>query len=240
MLFFKNHRFSPRWYFVVATIVLCALFVQLGCWQLRRAALKEHLQQVFAARLHLAPISLNQLPRNSDILYYPVTATGHYDNAHTVLLDNKIYAHRVGYEVLTPLVEKNHQPAVLVNRGWIPAPVDRRVLPVIPAVMGEHTIVGNVYLILGKPFTLGDRVEPNDGWPRRVQALDISLLQNILKQPLYPFVVLLSPEAQAGFVRDWQPVQSMPPSRHIGYAVQWFAFAAVLLIIFFVLNLRKR
>ncbi len=41
-----------------------------------------------------------------------------------------------------------------------------------------------------------------------------------------------------GYVRTWSP-PGFPPMRHIGYAVQWFALALALLVIYLVTNLRQ-
>lgn len=56
-----------------------------------------------------------------------------------------------------------------------------------------------------------------------------------------PFVKGGSLRQQAGnfFIRDW-PIVALSPERHIGYAIQWFAMAAVGLILFLVVNIKKR
>lgn len=237
-LYFRKYFFAPKWYFIVLTIFLCALFIRLGYWQLARAAEKENLQTIFSTRLHLAPLSLEQLPsNNNDKLYYPVKVTGYYDNAHTILLDNKIHAHQIGYEVLTPLI--THKNILLINRGWIPTGATRSVLPTISNVTGEQTIIGYVYITPGKSFTLGHILEGQETWPLRMQILDIPLLENKLHHTIYPFTLLLAPNEKSGFVRDWQPISS-PAQKHMGYAVQWFAFAFVLMIVFIVLNIRQK
>jgi surfeit locus 1 family protein len=51
-------------------------------------------------------------------------------------------------------------------------------------------------------------------------------------------IVLLDPESPGGYVREWSPA-GMPPSRHFSYAIQWWGFAAVLLVLYFGLNFRK-
>ena len=48
----------------------------------------------------------------------------------------------------------------------------------------------------------------------------------------------LDPEADDGYVRQWKPAV-MGPNRHLGYAIQWFAFAATAFLIYLVLTLRK-
>lgn len=239
MTSYRNYYFAPKWYFIVGTICLCALFIRLGYWQLQRAAEKEHLQATFTTRLQMAPLSLTQLLQKQDKLYYPLTVTGHYDNTHTILLDNKIHAHQVGYEVLTPLLLNNGY-ILLVNRGWIPTTAHRNVLPVISDILDEQTVVGSIYITPGKSFILGHTAEDKTTWPLRIEALDIPLLANKLHHPVYPFVLLLLPnKMDLPFVRDWQPV-AMPAQKHIGYAVQWFTFAIILMIIFIGLNIRKK
>jgi cytochrome oxidase assembly protein ShyY1 len=48
---------------------------------------------------------------------------------------------------------------------------------------------------------------------------------------------LLDADAE-GFVREWSP-PGMPPERHFSYAIQWWGFAGVLLVLYFGLNFRK-
>jgi surfeit locus 1 family protein len=51
-------------------------------------------------------------------------------------------------------------------------------------------------------------------------------------------LVLLDPGEPDGYVRQWS-APGFPPMRHIAYAVQWFALALTLLVIYFVTNLRR-
>ena len=59
-----------------------------------------------------------------------------------------------------------------------------------------------------------------------------------LGRELAPRQVLLDPAVPDGYVRDWV-VPGTTPDRHLGYAVQWFAFAALAVAIWFVLSFRK-
>lgn len=231
-------RIRFNWWLLLITLAFVSLFIKLGFWQLHRAEEKRILQQQFTLRLHSQAISLDLLPKNQDWHFYPVTLQGHYDNAHSILLDNKIHDHQVGYEVLTPFIDDKHVSPVLINRGWIPQGRNRQSLPVISSVDGRQEISGWVYVPAGKAFTLGQMSDLRQNWPLRVEIINIPALEKILNKPLFPYVILLSPKADSGFVRDWQPI-SMPPEKHIGYAVQWFTFALVLIIIFIALNLRR-
>nr|MDQ2972370.1 SURF1 family protein [Pseudomonadota bacterium] len=51
----------------------------------------------------------------------------------------------------------------------------------------------------------------------------------------YPRVLLLDADPATPYVRQWTP-DTMPPARHRAYALQWFTFALVALVMFFVLH----
>lgn len=246
---FGVYQFSARYPWILFTILGLALFLWLGFWQLDRAKEKKELQRQYEARLLQTPVSLEQLPKNVSLNYYPVRIEGQLDHDHSILLDNKIYHHRLGYYVVTPM-KLNHGVVVLVNRGWILAPKDRQQLPVIPGdsnMVGKsdsHQITGLLYRMPGKPFTLGKSIEPQSGFPIRMQYLDMPSLERILGSPLYPWIVIQTSEDPAGadssieLIHDWQPV-NMPAHKHQGYAFQWFTFALVLIILFLGLTIKK-
>lgn len=220
-------------------VLLLPVLISLGFWQLDRAKQKEQLLRKYQAALSLQPI---KLPRASEqwmkLHYHPVTFQGFYDNDHTLFLDNKLYQHRVGYHVLTPVVLENKR-RILVDRGWIPLQ-NRAVLPQLPRIIHKQTITGFIEIPNPKPFLLSHRME-SDGWPRRIQAIEMSRIKIDNQQIDYPVIVLLAPSAKFGFVRDWQPVATnMPPARHIAYAVQWFSLALTLTVIFLVVNLKRQ
>jgi surfeit locus 1 family protein len=50
--------------------------------------------------------------------------------------------------------------------------------------------------------------------------------------------LLLSRDAPDGYLREWRPAV-MTPEQHLGYAVQWFAMAGALVVLYVVLNVRK-
>jgi surfeit locus 1 family protein len=52
-------------------------------------------------------------------------------------------------------------------------------------------------------------------------------------------IVLLDAAAPDGFERKWRPALGFGPERHLGYAIQWFAFALVAVVIFVAVNLRR-
>ena len=66
--------------------------------------------------------------------------TGRYDAGHKLLVRNRPFDGQVGFHVLAPLVTAAG-PALLVDRGWVPAGEDATVVPDVPAPPpGEVTV----------------------------------------------------------------------------------------------------
>ncbi|HVF35748.1 MAG TPA: SURF1 family cytochrome oxidase biogenesis protein, partial [Candidatus Saccharimonadia bacterium] len=74
-------------------------------------------------------------------------------------------------------------------------------------------------------------------WPR----LDLERLAQSLDEPIEPAIVRLDDAAAHGFDRAWQPLaNTLPPERHRGYALQWFALAATVLVVAGVVAFRRK
>jgi surfeit locus 1 family protein len=80
--------------------------------------------------------------------------------------------------------------------------------------------------------------EPSSGWPKIVQFPAVDELSAMLGLQLVPGLLLLDPAEPDGYRRDWRP-SDFGPERHIGYAVQWFALAATLVILYLAWSFRK-
>lgn len=233
-----GRRFRPPWWATLGTALVGGLFLAAGSWQLGRAAEKEALLREFAAGATLQPMPPPPAGAELDALRYrPIRAAGRYDAAHQVLLDARVREGRAGYEVLTPLV--TDAGAILVNRGWIPAGPDRERLPEI-SVDDEARTVEGLLDRLPRPALMLDAAPPGPGeaWPRRLLYPQAPQLAAALGYPLADYQLLLLPEAPDGFLRQWRPA-FMAPRQHLGYAVQWFALAATLVVIYALLSFRK-
>lgn len=227
-------------------LLVFGLLISLGVWQLHRATIKRHLLNNFSINARMDYLQIKDLASKNEkaltvLRYLPIKIVGHYDNAHTFLLDNKFYKHQLGYEVLTPFLPRDSNKLILINRGWLPRnPLNYQILPTIPKASGEQTIQGIIYVPLGQPFLLKKMPllkEPN--WPLVVQALQIENFALQLKRNLYPAIVWLDKQEKNGFIRDWHPV-IMLPQQHIAYAIQWFALALTLLIIYIALSIKRK
>lgn len=235
----KHYTFRLKLPFLLLTITLLSLFITLGCWQLQRAEQKRLLQQAYETRRHAAVITLDDIKNSAqDQRYFPIKIQGHFDNAHTVLLDNRIHQHQVGYEVLTPLITQQGK-AVFVNRGWIPAYKNRHQIPKIPPALGQQSLMGFVYPPQ-RSFRLNQKLDDANHWPLRIQQIDLDQLAQLTGHTLYPVVVLLAAHQPHGFIRSWQPSTQMTPQMHQGYALQWFTLALATLIIYLLLSFHRK
>jgi cytochrome oxidase assembly protein ShyY1 len=216
---------------------MLALLCGLGTWQLHRGQAKAVLLKNFAAQAQAAPLNLDAAPVEPGAAPLRARAHGVYDSLHQLLLDNQTLRRQPGYQVLTPL-RLQSGALLLVNRGWI-AGVDGQTPPELPVTAGLQDATG-LWRDLPRP---GLRLQTDNcaerPWPRVVQYPDSADLRCLYGDNIRPGILLLDADAAGGYVREWTPAVEVPPSRHYGYAAQWFAFAATLLVIFVTLNLRR-
>lgn len=222
------------------TLILLPILIALGIWQLDRADQKQLLQAEYESRKNATPLHLSELPEKSleERRYYPLTLTGKFDNTNTMLLDNRYHEHQIGYHVITPLIIRPNEPAVLINRGFIPLGQSRAQLPTIKPVNETITIEGNIVIPQAKPLMLSnDWVEEGQGI-KRIQTLNLKSIEQSIKLSIYPFILQLKANQPHGYIRNWVPVY-MPAAKHLGYAVQWFALAITLIVIYAVMIFRR-
>ncbi len=217
---------------------LVALLMSLGFWQLHRAQYKRELLATFSKRQQSQAISLTVVSRDPAAWQYQqVKLRGHFDSKHSFLLDNQFHQHHVGYQVFTPFVIAGGKERVLVNRGWIGVGVSRDKLPHLQQISGVMTLHGLVYRPLKKMMVLKHITAKQLIWPNRIQRLDFNEMARKLGYSVESFVILLNADQAHGFIRQWKPV-IMPAAKHTGYAVQWFALAATLMIIILIMFYR--
>lgn len=235
-------RFRPTLWPTLAALIMFAVLVRLGVWQLHRADYKRSLQQQYSDSEKLPPLNFNQALSNGQLQvltrYRHVEAHGHYDAAHQLLLQDMQHDDAVGYEVLTPLILEPGQQTVLIDRGWMPKPADDTSMPRLPLPAGSRDIKGVMGILPVPGIRLGDETVPA-GWPKLLLYPRYQTLAKLYGASLLQPVIWLDADQPDGFVRDWRPDVGFPPVRHLAYALQWFALAAALAVIWIVVNLRR-
>jgi surfeit locus 1 family protein len=227
--------FSRRW--IVATLIViagAALCARLGIWQLDRLQQRRAANAHYVAMESLAALSL---PRDSkqdwaDMEYRSVVASGHYDFSQQVALRNQAYHDQYGYHLLTPLV-LDDGTAILVDRGWIPPENDSSAWSAYdePA---EATVAGIARLSRDRA-DLGGQADPElaSGQTR----LDLWAFPNVpriqeqVSYQLLPVYIQLNPDGNDTQPPiPYQPEVDLSEGPHQSYAMQWFSFAALLLV----------
>ncbi|SEA18914.1 SURF1 family protein [Microbulbifer marinus] len=207
-----------NWPLTILSGLLLPLLISLGVWQLQRGAEKAMLTAALDARLAMQPQNPAELQHLQ--AYTPVRLLGYYTGEYH-LHDNRTRDGRVGYEVLQVFVAANQR--WLVNRGWLAAPAQRNQLPEVSWPMAAKVITGFLYPVA----TVAEEAAPITG--TRIQQLD-SVFTGSLELERPEWSIRLSADSDTALVTDWQLINS-PPQRHRAYAVQWFAMAIALIVL---------
>lgn len=215
---------------VVALALLVALtvvFVALGRWQLARADLNRGELGRFHDAAKLPALTLVEVRADPEAARYRrIELVGRYLSRH-VLLDNMTRDGRAGFEVLTPFEPDGGVALLLVNRGWLAADPDRRVLPDVAFEPADRTrVAGRIADFPRAALRLGS-AEPVESGARTVLSYpSVEALDALFEAPILPYQLKLDAGLPNGFARDWQ-LDADLPARNVGYALQWFAFAAI-------------
>lgn len=227
--------FSRQWWAATLLVAAAALvMIRLGIWQLNRLEQRRAFNSLVVSSRAQSMLELNQA-QPADLArmeWRAVRFAGDYDFANQVAIRNQYYGGQYGYHLLTPLLSQG--TAVLVDRGWIPAdgnstPEDWRRYD----VSGEVRVTGQIRLGQVKPAFGGiaDAL-PTDG--SRLLVWNNADIEQIAYQLPYPILTVYIQErpdpADTEPPIPFQPELELTEGPHKGYALQWFAFTAILLI----------
>ena len=223
---------------VLAGLVLFALLVNLGSWQLGRAGEKSALASRWEARAAMPAVAPEALLPDTPsteaaaaLADRQVQWQASFTDADYLLLDNRLHRGQVGYHVIA--LAESDAGLIPLNLGWLAGDPSRRTTPAPTFPEGRVAIEGRIYVPSGAPFMM-QKPEPPAALPATVQTLYWdnwqSSLETLSGRAVFPFEVRIQPDSPHALMAEWTVV-NQSPSKHIGYAVQWFAMAAVLVII---------
>jgi surfeit locus 1 family protein len=223
-----------------AALLAMALFCLAGRWQLQRMHQKQ-------ALLDQQPTAHAQALDLTAALAAPPQLRWVEDRGRflpgTVLLDNQMRAGRAGMKVYQPF-RSDGGAVVLVDLGWLPMPADRQI-PVIAPRDGVAHVAGLLApppaagLAVGPAFT--ESPQPGVWLANRLPPIELARALSLNAARLPTRVLRLDPALPGGYARDLELLpNTLPPSRHLGYAVQWFGLALTVLIVALVLEWRGR
>ncbi len=219
---------------VIVTPLLCSL----GFWQLERAEQKRSQATALEMRRKMPPISLTDSARAEadQLLYRQVKLQGEFLPERTIFITNRKHLGKTGFHVVTPLQLSENGELVLVNRGWTAATpsTDKESLA---NSRGQLSISGEITI----PQAPAIELTPSDDdsqlpphWP----YLTLERYRHWSGLEVLPILVLQTSEDDKNFIRQW-PTPKVSDLMHIGYAIQWFAFAIIALLVWLRLSYQK-
>lgn len=197
----------------------------LGLWQWERADDKR----LAIAMRDAAPALLQ--PTAQPAQGAQVTLRGEYLAEQTLYLDNRIVDGSVGVAVLTPLRDIYGQ-LWLVQRGFL-ATGPRRETPQAATPSGTVELTGEWQEVQAGGPLYGENREG-----ARLQQLSLEPWRASLGA--FSYAGWLHASEGDGVLTPWWEANVMPPSRHMGYAFQWWGLALAALVIMFLGGQRLR
>jgi surfeit locus 1 family protein len=236
-----SRLFQPRLIPTLGFLLLLPVLLRLGVWQLDRADEKRNLINELELKSQAEAVALDKAIEQDSPDMMAVLSDGQPIPGVTLVTDNQTRNGRLGYEIYSLWQPSEYDMPVLVSRGWLPRKDFYQKVPEVPP-FNANSIEGTLY------FSKGDNavVANNAVWQEfegvwLIGQFDFQTLAEKVKQMGYhsaPFIIRLRPDANSEFVRQWELIAS-PPEKHIAYAIQWFAMALALVVLFIILNLKR-
>lgn len=215
-------------------LLIAVLCIRLGLWQLDRLEERRARNQAIRERMELPPIQLSPITTDTNgLIFRRAVLRGEYDNAHAIVIAGRAQRGVPGVHVLTPM--RLGGAAVLVNRGWMPSADAARIE--IDSIR-ESSPRNRTALLTPMPDDRGSGAT-SDTFQRIWYSMDPERLRRQFPYPVLPVVAQILPhEGQPRYpIRLRVPEMSEGP--HMGYAIQWFSFAAIAMV-GWILLLRRR
>ncbi|PPU72774.1 hypothetical protein XcuCFBP2542_16905 [Xanthomonas cucurbitae] len=232
----RRHTAVLGW---MLAVLVSGGFAALGQWQLQRMHSKQALLER-AAHVREQPLTLVQALASPQMLSW-VSGRVRFV-PQQVLLDNQLHDGRAGVRVYQLATVEGASAALLVDLGWLPLPANRQ-LPTLATLDGVRAVQG----LLGAPPSAGLAIGPalaptatSSTW--LATRLDPEAVRGALgRRDISSQVLRLDPAVPVGYVRDLEMLpNTLPPARHLGYAVQWFGLAAAVMSTAALLTWRAR
>ena len=227
-----------RWLIASLTVgLLFAFLLRLGFWQLQRLAERRAANAFLLSRLELPALVLDGGdldPVAVDLRH--ATVSGVFDYEGEIALRNRTWNELPGVHLIVPLRINGSDVAVLVDRGWVPYDMsDGEQRTVFDRPTGEVMVYGILHRSESRASSFSPADAPLspdlprlDAWHR----VEIPRIQEQMPYPLLPVYVEDAVPGPASGPRFPRPAPEIELSEgpHLYYAIQWFAFSAILIV----------
>ncbi len=227
-------KFSPGKLMTAFVVFFFPILIYLGSWQVMRGLEKKDIVNQHYENKSLPVISEKEMAtlNSENLIYRTVNLEGEYQS-ESYILDNRLYRQEAGYEIFTAF-ETSEKNLFLINRGWVSKEDYENGTE---EAEGKVTIQGVLSPFKRFGLNLVDQIYL-DGWPKLVQQVDYETAKNDIGNSINESVIQLSAASAGAFEPIWKPVD-LKPSRHFGYALQWFGLALVLICSYFYYGYKK-
>lgn len=225
-------------------LLMAALCVRLGFWQLDRLEQRRARNEAVRAAQARPPVALDAAafaaasaePTAYD--WRPVEAAGTFHHAGDLLLRGRGREGRPGVHLVSPLVLADGR-VVMVDRGWVPAPDAASAHAEAYRTDGPVRVRG----VLRTMEARADRGMPASGragadstWRR----IDPAVARERSPGAVLPLYLQRLPSSTdpAGPPLA-EPLPELSEGNHLSYAVQWFSFALIAVVGLIILARRR-
>lgn len=222
------------WTFIVLITVVTAACIQLGFWQLDRLDQRRTEIERIQDKMGNPPVKVATSVIAPAFAYQPAYASGEFDPQKQILLENQSLDGQPGFHLVTPLRFQRADGAILVDRGWIPfeAGIEGNLRQF--RVSGNVEVTGILIPSVEQPdwVFLADPVPEPGGQPLQTwRFLSIELIERQVGYPLAPLILVQTEPFEDGpALPRPDPRIDLDEGPHLGYALQWFAFAGIAIV----------
>lgn len=210
----------------VVAVLAATLFVRLGIWQLDRLGQRRQRNALIERRMAEPPAAWSD---TTAVRYRRVRISGVPDYEREIVLVGRSRDGSPGVNLVTPLRPRGSDTAVLVNRGWVYS-ADATKVDQLPWREGDTLSIQGYVEAFTEP---GPGDLPANQWlARRLSHRAVSARYPYPIAPAYVVATHFANDQRGRGVRA--PTRAPPPvpdsGPHLGYALQWFAFALIALV----------
>jgi cytochrome oxidase assembly protein ShyY1 len=205
------------------------LLLILGCfwasqWQFQRGLDRQDRNALIESQLQKPTLEIDALKEDfTSYEWRSLKAIGTFDPTNQILLKNRYFEGKYGYEVLTRFTLLDGR-SLWVDRGWVIAGKDATTAPVVtPVPTGEVAITARLRLDRSLPqgafFALP---ASGEGMISKLNAQADSTSEGFYLDLLSGSIPTLTPAVPA-------QVPELSDGPHIAYALQWIFFAGLII-----------
>ncbi|WP_162448943.1 SURF1 family cytochrome oxidase biogenesis protein [Phytoactinopolyspora mesophila] len=212
---------TRRWLIrILAGLLLVAVCVRLGLWQLDRNEHRSERNEVIHSSADAEPVPVETLSSpgaefDADHEWRHVEVRGTYDANHEFLLRLRPLDGQRGVHVITPLVLSSGE-AILVDRGFF---TSNENIPEVPPPQE-----GDVEL-LARLRSTEDSREAGDPAGGLLRAVNVAEIAEVLPYPVHQAWAEAIEPVEDDLIAIPGPTADAGP--HLSYAIQWFIFAVI-------------